>query len=45
MRFLNRYAEAENEAEKLIVGSSDANHFYWYGRVLAEQNKHKKAVE
>ena len=45
MRFLKRFAEAEKEAEDLTTGSMNANHFYWYGRVLADQNKHKKAVE
>jgi len=37
--------EAEKEAEELIAGSSEADDYYWYGIVLADQNKHKKAVE
>jgi len=45
LRYLKKFEEAEKEAEILIVGSKDANHFYRYGRVLANQNKHKKAVE
>jgi len=45
LRFLEKFEEAEKEAEILIVGSKDANHFFWYGVVLADQNKHKKAIE
>jgi len=37
--------EAEKEAEELIAGSSEENDYYCYGLVLADQNKHKKAVE
>jgi len=45
LRLLKKFEEAEKEAEILIVGSKNANHFYWYGVILSDQNKHKKALE